>query len=894
MQIDLNPTGGGAGNSHLVNHDGRDSVGKPRHLGVEEEFHLVDQTTRRLAPRAPELLEWLGAQGHYVAEMQQCVIEVNSAVVSNLSDLGKELRHHRKVLSRAAREVGADIVAAGTVPLALPSELPITSTARYRRMLADYQLLAREQLICGTQIHVEIPDRDEAAAVAQRIGPELPTLLALSTSSPFWADGVDTGYSSVRTLVWSRWPTTGLTSGTSSAADLDRLTDQLLATGVISDPGMMYFDVRVSRHVPTLELRICDSCPDVDTILLVAGLYRALVERELAAHRAGEPALELPAVLGRAAVWRAARSGLEDDLVDVRADGQARPASEVVRRLVDSLKPWLEANGDWEVIDHLATCALLVGSSAARQRRALRRRGRLTDVVDLLAAETAHGVAEPAPASGDELLTEYPWAGYDEALSQGKPRPPYRDPIAALVALGAKGLRSRDQAVVQLERADGVTFKVTGRDEPQIFPLDLAPRIVTAKDWAHITAGCEQRAKALDLFLRDVYGPRSIVHDGIIPDEVLDRAPGYRSTGRVAPNTVRAHVSGLDLVSSGPGHWQVLEDNLRVPSGVGYAMSNRYLMRKLMPELAPPALLDSREVPGLLLETLAAAAPGGVADLEEIVLLSSGPSDSAWPEHAGLARGMGVQVVTPEQVWLEGGHLVRGVGERTVPIRVAYVRMDEDMLLSSTGRDGTVLRAGLTDAILRNRLRLANALGNGVADDKAIYCFVPQMVRYYLGEEPIMEQVPTWLCAERDQCEEVLSRLGDLVTKPIDGFGGMGVLIGPDASDEQVQQRRHEIMANPERYIAQEVVNLSTHPTFDGAYLRPRHVDLRVFVHLRERGATTEAITMPAALTRVGPPGNKIVNSSAGGGSKDTWILADDEQYPPPAPGGSTREQGAN
>lgn len=857
-------------------HDGA-ATRPPRHLGVEEEFQLVDLTTRRLAPRAPEMLALLGEQRSYVAEMQQCVIEVNSDVVTSLDELQVELVRHRRVLADAAGSVGAGIAAAGTVPLSVPAELSITSTARYRRMLADYQLLARQQLICGTQVHVEVPDRDEATAVAHRIAPDLPVFLALSASSPFASDGTDSGYASARTLIWSRWPTTGLTSGVQSAAELDQLTEQLVASGVISDPGMIYFDVRASTRVPTLELRICDSCPSVDTIVLVAGLFRALVDRELAAHRAGEPPFEMSTVLGRAATWRAARSGLEEDLVDVRGGGVARPASEVVRSLVDGLRPWLEANGDWEQVTRLADSALLVGSSAARQRRALRRRGRLTDVVDLLVAETRHGVSEQVPANPGELLLEYPTDGYDEALEGGCPRPQYRGLLEAVEELGSSGLRARDQAVVQLSRADGITFKVTGRKEPQVFPLDLVPRVVTAEDWAHISAGGEQRARALDAFLRDVYDRREIVNDGVIPAELLDRAPGYRSTGRVPISSVRAHISGLDLVSSGPGRWQVLEDNLRVPSGVGYAMSNRYLVKKLLPELVPPCeVLDSRLVPGMLLETLCAAAPGGgAADPSEVVVLSSGAGDSAWPEHTGLARGMGVQVVTPEQVWFQDGDLVRDLDGEVTPIRVAYVRMDEDMLLSSKDRDGQLLRGGLSDALLRGRLRIANALGNGVGDDKAVYAYVPQMVEYYLGEKPLMEQVPTFLCAERDQAESVLGRLDELVTKPIDGYGGMGVLIGPDASDEQLSRRRDEILANPERYVAQEVVDLSTHPTFDGTHLRPRHIDLRVFVHLRESGEKVEAVTMPAALTRVGPAGSKVVNSSAGGGSKDTWILAE-------------------
>src|SRR5271157_830289 len=256
-----------------------------RTLGVEEEFHLVDLKTRRLTARAPELLAQLSDD--YVAELQRCVVEMNSRVVNTLERLRTELVDHRRVLVQTAAELGMGVVAAGAVPLSVPAEMQVTKTERYRQMLADYQLLAREQLICGTQVHVGISDRNEAVAVAHRVGPYLPTLLAISASSPFWSDGSDTGYSSVRTLVWQRWPTTGLAAPVESAGEYDGLVNDLIDSGIITDEGMVYFDVRPSTSVPTLELRVCDSCPSVDTIVLIAALFRALVEREAAGLRAG-------------------------------------------------------------------------------------------------------------------------------------------------------------------------------------------------------------------------------------------------------------------------------------------------------------------------------------------------------------------------------------------------------------------------------------------------------------------------------------------------------------------------------------------------------------------------------------------------------------------------------
>src|SRR4029077_3613026 len=409
----------------------------PLTMGVEEEFHLVDLKTRRLTARAPALLDELSDS--YVAELQRCVVEMNSGVVDTLDGLRADLQGHRKVLVDAAAKLGMGVVAAGAVPLSVPAEMQVTQTARYRQMLADYQLLAREQLICGTQVHVGVADRDESVVVANRVSAYVPTLLALSASSPFWSDGSDTGYSSGRTLVWQRWPTTGLAAPVSSAAEYDKLVAELVASGAIADKGMVYFDVRPAVEAPTLELRVCDSCPSVDTIVLIAGLFRALVDREVAGLRTGEPALAISAPLGRAALWRAARSGLEGELVDVTVP-RGRPAVDVVPELVRLLRPQLEAAGDWDVVGELTHEVLMAGTSAARQRRALRRRGRLTDVVDQLIGETAGRLIDAAAAVSDAptLLFGYhpnrafdpndegAMPSYDEAVdSDGRPRPGY-------------------------------------------------------------------------------------------------------------------------------------------------------------------------------------------------------------------------------------------------------------------------------------------------------------------------------------------------------------------------------------------------------------------------------------------------------------------------------------
>ena len=860
----------------------------PRTLGAEEEFHLVDLKTRRLTARAPELLAELTE--NYVAELQRCVVETNTSVVDSLDGLRSELGRHRQVLVETAAELGIGVVAAGAVPLSVPAEMQVTKTPRYRQMLADYQLLAREQLICGTQVHVGISDRDEAVTVAHRVGAYLPTLLALSASSPFASDGSDTGYSSMRTLVWQRWPTTGPAAPVDSAEEYDELVNELVASGVISDAGMVYFDVRPANAAPTLELRVCDSCPSVDTVVLIAGLFRALVEREIEASRAGVPPTIFSPVLGRAALWRAARSGLEGDLVDISIPA-ARPAAEVVTELVDSLRPQLEDSGDWETVSELTRETLIAGTSSARQRRALRRRGRLTDVVDQLIAETAGRRTATVAAAGDHptLLFGYQPgsepsagaradldAGYDEAVdAEGYPRQHYRTVLDTIAGLGVAQLRSREADIEQEQRADNVTFRVTGQSRAQLFPIDLVPRMVAAAEWAQLSEGLTQRARALDAFLRDIYAEQAIVAEGIIDVQALDRAPGFRSTGRLAGNTVRAHISGTDLVCDRAGHWLVLEDNLRVPSGAAYAIINRRLLSKDLPELQPPgAIEDADRAPAMLLETLLAAAPPHSPDDPTVVLLSAGWEDSAWFEHTFLAEEMSVALVRPSDLSVRDGKLWRHIGSSVQRVDVVYARMDEDMLVSSIGYDGAALRRGLLSAIAGGNLTIANALANGVADDKAIYAYVPAMIEFYLGEKPKLDQIPTWICAERDQRDFVLANLADMVVKPIDGLGGSGVLIGPEASDTALAARRRELFTQPERFIAQELVALSTHPTFDGDGIYPHHVDLRAFVHLRATtDASVSAHVLPAALTRVASRGSRIVNSSSGGGSKVTWIL---------------------
>ena len=845
------------------------TIGTELTLGVEEELHVVDLKTRELVPRAPEVLDRLDGDT-FSAELHRSVVETNTPVAATLDDLRAGIVGLRRTAVGVAESLGLGLVAAGTVPLVDLDSLPVTPTSRYRRMLDEYQMLAREQLICGAQVHVGIPDRDEAVSIAQRVAPALPVLLGLSASSPYWM-GEDSGYASVRSLVWLRWPTAGDSGVVNSAADHDALVADLIASGTITDPKMVYFDVRPSAHVPTVELRVTDSSPDADTVVLLAGLFRGLVLRARQDYRAGKPIVPTRPPLHRAAMWRAARSGLEGDLLDLPRSPVPVPAAVAVERLIAELRPQLEELGDWEQVFDLSVQALSRGSSAARQRRAMARRGRISDVVDLLIADTRGGATGLGP-DGQTVpagLTPYAAVG-DEAFPGGDVLPSYQGIVNVLSALGPAGLRRREDAKDDEQRARGITFSVAGEAATRLFPFDLVPRLVPADDWRELQSGLIQRVRALDAFVNDVYADRLVVKDGVVPDWVIDGSPELRPSGALVSRPgVRAQVAGVDLVRDGEGNWCVLEDNLRVPSGIGYAMQNRRLAESVLPELPrPDDLLSIEETPRLLLRALLDAAGPAAGDEPAVVVLSQGPDDSAWFEHRMLAEEMEVPLVRSTELLVDEGRVHRVRNGRKYPVDVIYLRMGEDSLVHSPGADGMPLGPSLVTALHADTVVLANALGNGIGDDKAVYAYVPRLIEYYLGEKPLLADVPTYLCGIPEQRAQVLARLDQLVCKPVDGYGGDRIVIGPHASPEDLAAVRRQINTAPHRWVAQEVVDLSTHPVFDGHQLAPRHVDLRAFIFT---GRTS--VVAPAALTRVAPAGSMIVNSSRGGGSKDTWLL---------------------
>ncbi|WP_250033199.1 carboxylate--amine ligase/circularly permuted type 2 ATP-grasp protein [Paractinoplanes maris] len=838
-------------------------------LGVEEELHVVDLVTRELVPRAQEILDKLDPTA-FSAELHRSVVETNTPVAGTLDGLRDAIVERRRTAITVAESLGLGLVAAGTVPLVDLESLPVTATSRYRRMLDDYQMLAREQLICGAQVHVGVPDRDEAVAVTQRVASSLPVLLSLSTSSPYWM-GEDSGYASVRSLVWLRWPTAGDPGPLNSAAEFDELVADLIASGTITDPKMVYFDVRPSAHVPTVELRVTDSSPDVDTVVLIAGLFRGLVLRAQQDYRAGRPFTPTRPPLHRAAMWRAARSGLEGDLLDLPRSIEPIPAAVAVERLVGDLRPQLEELGDWEQVFDLSVRALSRGSSAARQRRALARRGRISDVVDLMVADTRGGATGIGPEGQSVPAGLFPYASAgDEAFPDGEVAPAYAGVVNVLSALGSAGLRRREDARDDEQRSRGITFSVAGEAATRLFPFDLVPRIVPASDWSGLRGGLVQRVRALDLFIQDVYGDRNVVRDGIVPEWVLDGSPELRPSGALITHEgVRAQVAGVDLVRDDVGRWCVLEDNLRVPSGIAYAMQNRRLTQAVLPELPEPdGLISVERTPEMLRRALTESARPAAGDDPRIVVLSQGPDDSAWFEHRMLAEEMGVPVVRSTELFVDETRVFRLRDGKRHPVDVIYLRMGEDSLVHSPGADGMPLGPSLVTALHADTVVLANALGNGIGDDKAVYAYVPQLIEYYLGEKPLLADVKTYLCGIPEQRAEVLDRLDQLVCKPVDGYGGDRIVIGPHATPEDLAAVRRQIRTAPHRWVAQEVVQLSTHPVFDGHQLAPRHVDLRAFVF-----TGTGSVVAPAALTRVAPAGSMIVNSSRGGGSKDTWLL---------------------
>ncbi len=465
-----------------------------------------------------------------------------------------------------------------------------------------------------------------------------------------------------------------------------------------------------------------------------------------------------------------------------------------------------------------------------------------------------------------------------EFAQAGAPRSHYHGFFDWLAAQSEQSIRNkRAEADLNFRRV-GITFAVYGaKDETGVgtertIPFDVIPRIFPAQEWQALERGLRQRVTALNRFIHDVYHDQDIIKAGVIPAEQVLNNAQYRPQmqGVKVTRDIYAHIAGIDIVRAGEGEFYVLEDNLRVPSGVSYMLENRKMMMRLFPELfARNRIAPVAHYPDLLLDTLRASAPAGV-DNPVIVVLTPGMYNSAYFEHAFLAQQMGVELVEGQDLYVDGDYLYMRTTEGPQRVDVIYRRVDDDFLDPEVFRaDSALGAAGLVSVYRKGNVTLCNAVGTGVADDKSIYPYVPDMVRFYLGEEPILKNVPTYLCREPDDLRYTLDHLSELVVKETHGAGGYGMLIGPAATKAEIEAFRAALVAHHEKYIAQPTLSLSTCPTYVESGVAPRHIDLRPFVLSGQ-----EVRMVPGGLTRVAlREGSLVVNSSQGGGTKDTWVL---------------------
>jgi uncharacterized circularly permuted ATP-grasp superfamily protein len=429
---------------------------------------------------------------------------------------------------------------------------------------------------------------------------------------------------------------------------------------------------------------------------------------------------------------------------------------------------------------------------------------------------------------------------------------------------------------MQMFRNHGITFAVypDTQGTEKVFPFDIIPRVISADIWQHLEAGLKQRLRALNLFLDDVYGRKLILKQRGIPREIVLSSTLYlrEIEGLAVPHGIHSHIAGIDLVRDDKGDFFVLEDNLRTPSGASYVLANRHVMKRILPDLF--AGYAVRPVEGYIHELsrhLRWLAPEGIDD-PTIVLLTPGINNAAYYEHLYLAKQMGIELVQGSDLVVDQDHVFMRTTRGLQPVHVIYRRIDDEWLDPIFGRQASLIGvAGLVNAYRAGNVAIANALGNGVADDKAVYALVPKIIKYYLDEDPILPNVETYLCAIDSDRKYVLEHIDQLVVKTVDGSGGYGMLIGPASTAEKREEFKRRIIQFPRHFIAQPVVPLSVQPLLDGGRLRYGHQDLRPFVL-----TGPEEYVTPGGLTRVAlKPGSLIVNSSQGGGSRDTWVMAD-------------------
>ncbi len=472
-----------------------------------------------------------------------------------------------------------------------------------------------------------------------------------------------------------------------------------------------------------------------------------------------------------------------------------------------------------------------------------------------------------SPSSFDEMIAD-----------DGSVRPAYAGYREWYDAQDQKALRRKGQEAEGFFRKTGITFNVYGDNagEERLIPFDTVPRIVTAAEWRKLSRGIEQRVRALNAFLQDIYHRREIVRSGRVPERLIAANDAFlpQMVGMIPPGGVYTHIVGIDLVRTGPDEFMVLEDNARTPSGVSYMLENRETMMAMFPELFTRVKVRPvQDYPRRLAKSLAACAPSCAGDRPTVAVLTPGIYNSAYFEHAFLADQMGAELVEGSDLRVVDGRVAMRTTRGYQPIDVLYRRVDDEYLDPLTFNPESALGVpGIMDIYRAGRITIANAPGTGIADDKAIYSFMPEIVEFYTGEKPLLPNVPTWRCSEPDSLAYVLDNLAELVVKEVHGSGGYGMLIGPTSSKKEIEAFAAKLRARPENYIAQPTLALSTVPIFSRAGLAPRHVDLRPFVLVSPKGIE---IT-PGGLTRVAlKKGSLVVNSSQGGGTKDSWVLED-------------------
>ena len=517
-----------------------------------------------------------------------------------------------------------------------------------------------------------------------------------------------------------------------------------------------------------------------------------------------------------------------------------------------------------------------MNESAAETAR-VRHDGRVTPQKQ---AKSATRKQAAAPRLSDEVPL---FGGYDDAPSFGRAfdemfaddgtvRTPYKRIFGALSSADESDLAARVDALGAAFIDQGITFSLEGRERP--FPLDLVPRVIAAAEWNRLEKGIKQRVQALEMFLDDIYSEQEILRDGVVPKRLVTSCAHFhrQAAGIRPPNGVRIHVAGIDLIRDAEGTFRVLEDNLRSPSGVSYVMENRRTMAQVFPDLFQRHRVRAvADYSSHLLRALRRSAASNEAD-PTVVVLTPGMANSAYFEHSLLARQMGVELVEGRDLFCRDNVVYMRTTSGEQQVDVIYRRIDDEFLDPMQFLPNSVLGvAGLLNAARAGNVVISSAVGNGVADDKLTYTYVPDIIDYYLGEKPLLQNVDTLRCWLDDEREEVLDRIDELVIKPVEGSGGYGIVFGPDASEKELATMRRKVVADPRGWIAQPVMQLSTVPTKIGEQARPRHVDLRPFAV----NDGDDVWVLPGGLTRVAlPEGSLVVNSSQGGGSKDTWVLA--------------------